>query len=201
MRFAQARVNLIRLADKIIDGRVAQRENGNTDDNDFLTSLLENKAEKSYIQDAIICFFFAGQDNITNSLGWSLHELSRHPLWLQRMREEAKEQNPNGEIINYNALSVSSPRPSRRALTVSAPAVPDPLSRILRDDAHLAWCTQEFSPREGGRCPPWHSFAGNRTSKGFQRRQPRVVRFRHDEESKRELTLRFVMPRTLMYVR
>lgn len=97
---------------------MAQHQKGIADDNDFLTSLLENKADKSYIQDAIICFFFAGQDNITNSLGWSLHELSQNPRWLQRMREEAKEQNPTGDIINYNALSVGSP-PSSYSFTDS----------------------------------------------------------------------------------
>lgn len=59
------------------------------------------------IRETMVALFFAGQENIVNVFSWSLHELSRNPYWLQRMREEAEANGAAGRVIDYNSVSVS----------------------------------------------------------------------------------------------
>lgn len=77
---------------------------------DFLASLLDSGLSDTDIRDAIVTLFFAGHDNFLNVLGWSLHELSRAPEWLNRMREEAQSTNSQGGVIGYADISVRSLR-------------------------------------------------------------------------------------------
>ncbi|EKM52815.1 uncharacterized protein PHACADRAFT_261462 [Phanerochaete carnosa HHB-10118-sp] len=104
-RFTAARAGLWAVADRVIDERLKLREQGLSNEDDYLSVLLASELDRQRTRETLVALFFAGQDNLVNVLGWSLHELSRSPLWMQRMIDEAEANGADGRIIDYNSVS------------------------------------------------------------------------------------------------
>ncbi|PAV14625.1 cytochrome P450 [Pyrrhoderma noxium] len=104
-RFINARTELWEIADSVIHERRTNYLDSKSSGGDFLASLLDSGLSDTDIRDAIVTLFFAGHDNFLNVLGWSLHELSRAPEWLNRMRKEAQSTNSQGSVIGYADIS------------------------------------------------------------------------------------------------
>jgi cytochrome P450 len=76
---------------------------------DFLSALLADKSVQNpqFVRDMLVTVIFGGRDNMQNSLAWSLQELHKSPKWLAKMRGEALNNHRNGNILDYQDLSVS----------------------------------------------------------------------------------------------
>ncbi|GJE95571.1 cytochrome P450 [Phanerochaete sordida] len=104
-RFRSARAKLWTVADRIADERLHLREEGLSNEDDYLTVLLASQLGRQLTRETLVAILFAGQDNNVNLLGWSLYELTRSPSWIQRMRDEAESKGVDGRIIDWNSVS------------------------------------------------------------------------------------------------
>ena len=83
------------------------RGEGLANEDDYLAVLLASRLGRQATRETLVATLFAGQNNSVNLLGWSLYELSRSPTWIQRMRDEAKANRTDGDIIGWNSVYVS----------------------------------------------------------------------------------------------
>ncbi len=107
-----------------------------------MTSFLQNPASKDkiFLRNIMVTMLFAGRDNTSSSLAWSLYEMSRCPGWLQRMREEAIALGTEGQVPDYATINVRTPvilAPTSLVLTTRI-GIRSPPGCLLRDGAAMA---------------------------------------------------------------
>lgn len=79
--------------DAIVDALVARREGEANPPDDYLSTLLDarDRGEVSprMVRDQALTFLFAGHETTSNALCWALKLLADHPVWADRVAEEA----------------------------------------------------------------------------------------------------------------
>ncbi|CCM05456.1 uncharacterized protein FIBRA_07676 [Fibroporia radiculosa] len=105
--FAAARGRADKLVDDIIASRRKMSREAAAAYDDFLSTLLQGTDEVDPVlfRDCIITLLFASKDTTQNALSWSLHELSRHPDWVDAMRNEALSRDTQERAIPYDNLA------------------------------------------------------------------------------------------------
>ena len=93
------------MADSLIDERLGQRDASSQED-DFLSVLLSSDLDRESIRESIVSAIFGGQDNLVNVIAWSLYELMRRPVWIQRMRQEVEKNRREDHVVRYGSVSV-----------------------------------------------------------------------------------------------
>ncbi|THH07284.1 hypothetical protein EW146_g9366 [Bondarzewia mesenterica] len=107
-RFKRSIRRLWEITDHLISERTHSLNlKSNFEETDFLTSLLQDPTvdDPIFIRNIMVTLLFAGRDNTQSSLSWSLYELSKHPEWLAKMRQEATELDRTGQVPSFVTLS------------------------------------------------------------------------------------------------
>jgi cytochrome P450 len=93
--------------DKTVYGIITERRKGSAKQ-DLLQLLIDTQEEgiakmnDEEIRDEIMTFMMAGHETITNSMTWTLMELSNNPSYVQKLREEADAFFLNPDFENLN---------------------------------------------------------------------------------------------------
>ncbi|KAF7796095.1 hypothetical protein EIP86_007266 [Pleurotus ostreatoroseus] len=99
---------LWKIIDELVEwGTQPNDAKASNEETDFMTSFLQNPAsqDKLFVRNIMLTMLFAGRDNTSSSLAWSLYETSRRPEWLRRMREEAIALGTAGQMPNYATIN------------------------------------------------------------------------------------------------
>ncbi len=76
---------------------------------DFLQSLLESTQlvdDEVLLRDTLATLLFGATDEIQNSIVWGLYEISHHPEWEEKMRQEAIQSQPSDSLLKYRDINV-----------------------------------------------------------------------------------------------
>jgi cytochrome P450 len=119
----------VRVIDETIDRIVARRKGGESRD-DLLDALLHARdpetgepMQQRHLRDELVTIFFAGHETTANLLTWTCVELSKHPEWARRMRDEVLAKASDRALVaeDVHQLSVTNAI-LREALRLHPPA-------------------------------------------------------------------------------
>ncbi|GBE79002.1 predicted protein [Sparassis crispa] len=103
--FTSARTEFFNIIEEIVQERKSSGKNLE-DNGDFLSALLRDGQvqDPALLRDTLVTLLFAAKDNTQNSLAWSLYELSRSPVWLKKLRQEALSNGAPTQGVQYSNL-------------------------------------------------------------------------------------------------
>ncbi|MFD6072188.1 cytochrome P450, partial [Amycolatopsis lurida] len=86
LRFRESRADLRRIADELVEQRLANPvENGE----DVLSRLIATDGTREQMRDELITLLLAGHETTASTLGWAFHLLDEHPEIAAKLRAEA----------------------------------------------------------------------------------------------------------------
>ncbi|MFC9254593.1 cytochrome P450, partial [Amycolatopsis thailandensis] len=86
LRFRESRADLRRIADELVEQRLANPvENGE----DVLSRLIATDGTREQMRDELITLLLAGHETTASTLGWAFHLLDEHPDVAAKLRAEA----------------------------------------------------------------------------------------------------------------
>jgi cytochrome P450 len=94
--FAKHKRDRLRL-ERLVGDEISRRRRRGTDGGDILSSLLGATDESGgalsdrQVLDHVLTLLFAGHDTTTSTISFLIHELARHPDWLERLAAERDE--------------------------------------------------------------------------------------------------------------
>ena len=90
-----------------VDDIIRSRQGLQTEERyDLLSRLIENKElDEKTIRDQILAYLFAGHETTANNIGWTMHEILRHPEVEKKIRAEITEKMPPGQPVTMETLS------------------------------------------------------------------------------------------------
>ncbi|KAL6304066.1 cytochrome P450 [Sparassis latifolia] len=147
-KFTSARAELFKIVEEIVQQRKSAGRD--QDENyDFLSTLLRDGQvqDPALLRGTLITLLFAAKDNTQNSLSWSLYELSRSPVWLEKLRQEAFCNGDPTQIVQYRNLANY---PNHLAVFYETirlwPGVPKNTRVALQDDVLPAIPAEGYGP-------------------------------------------------------
>ncbi|MEU9688536.1 cytochrome P450 [Amycolatopsis japonica] len=101
LRFRESRVDLRRIAEELVEQRLANPvENGE----DVLSRLIATDGTREQMRDELITLLLAGHETTASTLGWAFHLLDEHPEIAAKLRAEADavlgDQSPTHEDLH-----------------------------------------------------------------------------------------------------
>ncbi len=86
LQFRTAREDLRRIADELVEQRLANPVEGGED---VLSRLIATGSDREGMRDELITLLLAGHETTASTLGWAFHLIDEHPLVAERLHEEA----------------------------------------------------------------------------------------------------------------